>query len=185
MDLKRQFCGVLMRPWNPVFICSVIGVRIFKKFHFIFSKWRDVRPIRYTRPVGQNRPDMNRIQLQSQARIEWLTAEQVIWSSLWIFCKIFCWIRLIGRKFWKKAWFDYGMFWSMTSWGTNETLNLKMTETDTFYPLIITESNELVTDNTVYGIGSITKQFTTTLLGKTLKSTGTYIHCLTISPNSK
>ena len=42
-----------------------------------------------------------------------------------------------------------------------------------------------MTDNTVYGLGSITKQFTTTLLGKTLKNTGTYIQCLNIIPNSK
>ena len=84
----------------------------------------------------------------------------------------------------KKTRFAYGMFWSMTSRGTNETLKLKVTETDTFYPLIITESNELVTDNTVFGIGSITKQFTTTLLEKTLKNTGTYIQCLNIFPKS-
>ena len=38
--------------------------------------------------------------------------------------------------------------------------------------LYYSETNEAVTENTVYGIASVSKHFTTTLLGQTLKNTG-------------
>ena len=38
---------------------------------------------------------------------------------------------------------------------------------------VFLESNEPVTENTVYCIGSVSKHFTTTLLGQTLTNAGT------------
>ena len=41
-----------------------------------------------------------------------------------------------------------------------------------------TETNEPVTENTVYGIGSVSKHFTTTLLGQTLRNAGIKVFSL-------
>ena len=44
--------------------------------------------------------------------------------------------------------------------------------------LFYSETNEAVTENTMYGIASVSKHFTATLLGQTLKNTGTKFICI-------
>ena len=100
-----------MFSWNPTnkssseeFASSLFYNRVFPSI--FFSKWSNFCLIRWIRPIGQNHPCMNRIQLQPRRSTEnilvqwlkWLTVKQGIWVQSLVkslnFCK-FCFVELI------------------------------------------------------------------------------------------
>ena len=109
-------CGMFTLP------LTIISFELLVQFSF--SKWRNVRPIRW---IEQNYSCMNRIQLQPDTStenilvqsLEWLTVKQAIWvqflfKSLHFLVIFSCSICLNRRKLWKNS--NENVQISMYSW---------------------------------------------------------------------